>query len=233
MAVWHMLPFTLLALLIAPAWAAPAPLPYDFNVPSYCQFLADLAATPGYITPQNTTLDVAADFVLKGMEDVPAGAWAKWNITDEAISTFLAQLGKRGELCSGTPPTSSRVFDFHPYDPAMDGPVAAPRSHTVAWRSPRVDVVHWTLSAQYQEPYHTHPLASLTFIVFPAGRTYYDSHGTATSSTGPYTGHHPRLAINCQEPEWLHSIHNTDTHTYQVIRVFFVPLTTSYMPHLD
>ncbi len=90
-------------------------------------------------------------------------------------------------------------------------------------------MIHWHLPPQYQEPFHTHVLASLTFDVRSAGIIYFDSHNQIVEHTAPHES--SVIKVESQASEWLHSIKNIDDHTYEVIRVFVVPQSNiSYSP---
>eukprot|EP00756_Hemistasia_phaeocysticola_P042472 Hpha_TRINITY_DN16972_c1_g3::TRINITY_DN16972_c1_g3_i1::g.55822::m.55822 len=201
----------------------------------YCTYLRDLAATKGYVDPTEVKgFEDAAAFVADGFAAVPADLFPTWNISNAERDYTLAYLTNfTADRCRDVKGTGT-PFPFHPYTDCMDGPVIAPKSHTLVYQNEKVQVIHWHLSPGYQEPYHTHVLASLTYVLMPAGRTYYNATGGAVSTTTPYHGDGKPLELFPQEPEWLHSIGNKDTHTEQVIRVFFRPRgRLSYVPHLD
>ncbi len=169
-----------------------------------------MAATPGYVPPPG---DVAAAnlMVLDALMAIPQDAWPTWNISLALLRELVATL-KSVQCAAGE---SAPGFPFHAFVPCLDGLVAAPASHALAWSAPPVQVVHWQLCAGCQEPYHTHVLASLTFDVFPAGIAYYNSSGQIAYSSPPTT-RTSVMRIESQASEWLHSIKNTDNHTYQV-----------------
>ncbi len=205
----------------------------SFSQTDYCTFLSSLTKTPGYLNPKKSSINDAAKFITRAFYDIPRDAWNHWNFTDEQVSALFHVIETR-DPCADLVYPIGDVFPFHPYDDSMEGQNLAPKSHTVVWKSPLVDVVHWNLAAGYQEPYHTHLKASMTFRLVPAGRTYYNESGIAVDSTGKTGNATNPIAMFCQPPEWLHSIENLDDHSYQVIRVFFNPqVTLSYMPHLN
>jgi len=188
----------------------------NFDYDSYCQFINDLKATPQYT--KATTLQQVNDYVINNLKSIPAENWSQWNITDTIINAVFQRLTNfECKETVGTP------FPTQPYMSEIDGAAVAPKSHIPVFYNEHVSVTHWNLGAGYWEPYHVHSLASMTFLITHAKRDYYGPDGkvvppkvvlgNAAADQG--------LSINMQEPEWLHSIRNTDTHDYHVIRVFF------------
>jgi hypothetical protein len=252
--IWLVGVFAFVGTRLPSAASLPYAVPVLINATELCGFYADIAATPGYLaaSPGEPVLN-AAKLVADAYDSIPISMFAVWNISEAARSFTSRAL--HAVQCSGS--QLGTAFDFHPYSDGTDGAIAAPRSHTIAYGNGLVSVVHWHLEPNYQEPYHTHVLASLTYLVFPAGRTYFDEHGVAVSGTGAqqpasrerrllctrsfgvrFAGHYNGtgfpLRLEPQEPEWFHSIQNTDDHTYQVIRIFVKPqVNISYAPHLS
>jgi hypothetical protein len=170
-----------IGLLLALALPELRAVPVTLNTTALCEFYADIAATPGYLSSsQGEPTIAAAKLVAHAYDSIPQSMFAAWNISEEARSFTTRAL--HAVQCNGS--YAGTPFDFHPYSDATDGAAAAPRSHTIAYVNSLVSVVHWHLEPNYQEPYHTHVLASLTYLVFPAGRTYFNEHGVAVSSTG-------------------------------------------------
>lgn len=190
------------------------------------------ASDPSASSP--SFVDVAA-YLLAGFQSIPLGVFPTWNITigeSLLVQGTLLNLTNGAIDCSSAP--KGAPFPFHPYSQGLEGEVLAPKSHTIVFRNQLVQVVHWTLWAHYQEPFHTHVYPSLTFLVVPAGRTYFNSTGQVVSSTPPVANATSiPLHLGPQDPEWFHSIKSEDFHTYQVIRIFFFPQSfLSYVPHL-
>jgi hypothetical protein len=215
--------------LVCLAWTlAVAQSSVAFSTTDYCALLAQMAATPGYVPPPSD-VPTANGMVLDALAAIPEDAWATWNITLGQVRQLVGLL--KGLQCGGAG-EGTQGFPFHAFVPCLDGLVAAPGSHSLAWSAPPVQVVHWQLCAGCQEPYHTHVLASLTFDVFPAGIAYYNSSGQIGYSSPPTT-RSSVMRVESQSSEWLHSIKNTDNHTYEVIRVFVVPYDgISYAPNV-
>ena len=181
-----------------------------FSTADYCALLAQMTSTPGYVPPPGD-LAAANAMMLDALAAIPEDAWPTWNVSRVQLQQLVSTL--KGVQCG--PADGVQGFPFHAFVPCLDGLVAAPASHALAWSAPPVQVVHWHLCAGCQEPYHTHVLASLTFDVFPAGIEYYNSSGQV-AYTSPPTTRTSVMRVESQTSEWLHSIKNTDNHTYQV-----------------
>lgn len=146
-------------LFVGLSWA----LPIRFDEAEYCTLLQQMANTPGYLDPPSTVANAHA-MVTKGLISIMPDLFESWNISSAVVKQLLVLATEYAANCEDN---QTAGFPFHPFLPCMDGVVAAPASHTIAFSNELVQVIFWHLCAGCQEPYHTHVLASLTFDVFP------------------------------------------------------------------
>jgi len=198
--------------------------PTDFD-PDYCLFLNQLAQTPNYVaaaTPA-TSLAAASDFLLSALRSIPAADISSWNVSRESYKYVLQQIHLQTASCTSN--SSIGGFEYHPYTAQQEGAISAPVSHAIVYENKAVRVIHWQLTAQYREPYHTHGLASIMWLLLRAGRKYYFGDVPTPASVSPVVdpGNPGPVEVSFMGPEWLHSIENVDMHTYEVIRIEFLP----------
>ncbi len=104
-----------------------------------------------------------------------------------------------------------------PWPAALEGTVAAPRSHRVLLETPAVRVLEIVIEPGEREPEHVHRSPSAMIVDGPARIRYYES-GVLTFESPPTVD---RAAVRAiwMDPEGPHSVENIDTHAYHAFRV--------------
>lgn len=108
---------------------------------------------------------------------------------------------------------TGQPFPFRPWQDCLEGPVAAPKSHTVLWSNDDVQVLFVAVPTMTREPYHVHSDLSLMFVNKDGdngeGQRYYDEANTVVWEQPPHAPNASApLQVQFMAPEWFHSIQN-------------------------
>jgi len=150
-------------------------------------------------TEMRRRLATIPESVAVGDCGLPQGLLAS---VDEYINTHAPCVNNTGE-----------PFPFRPWQDCLEGPVAAPKSHTVLWSNDDVQVLYVQVPTLTREPYHVHSDLSFMFVNPNGdngeGQRYYDETNTVLWEQPP---HEPNasapLQVQFMAPEWFHSIQN-------------------------
>lgn len=116
-----------------------------------------------------------------------------------------------------TIPCHTNITDcpiFHPWKKCIEGPIAAPNSHTILNTTRTVEVLSVQVPTRTREPFHTHHALSLMLTNIGGdsgdGQRYYDEHDQILWETKPHAPNSTAdIHIQWMLPEWFHSIENT------------------------
>ena len=121
---------------------------------------------------------------------------------DDFVQTHAACTNNTGE-----------PFPFRPWQDCLEGPVAAPKSHTVLWSNEDVQVLFVAVPTMTREPYHVHSDLSLMFVNRDGdngeGQRYFDEANNVVWEQPPHAPNASApLQVQFMAPEWFHSIQN-------------------------
>jgi hypothetical protein len=104
-----------------------------------------------------------------------------------------------------------------PWPAALEGTVAAARSHRVLLETPAVRVLEIVIGPGDREPEHVHRCPSVMIVDGPARIRYYESRALTFES--PPTVDSATVRTTWMDPERPHSVENIDTRPYHAFRV--------------